>query len=293
MSADTAEGPVDGHSAEYLRRLVRVELVDARTAIEMTQKEMAKRLGWSISKAVRIEQGAVSVAPSDVRAMMSLFGADEDQIGILVGLALKAREADDWSEFDDVLSPSYKELIGQEQSAQSITKYEANVVPGLFQTEAYALALSSALRIAPDTAERIVKVRMRRQAILERKSCPEINAVIGEVALVRHAGTPEVMNEQLEHLIEVASQPRINVFVMPFSAGVHVGIGVPFTLLRFADPRLDDVVYLEDARVRTTSSEDSEIVAEHFQRFALIEAIAESTGSLEAHARRILQSRYS
>ena len=278
--------------AEYLRRLLRVELVDARKKAEMTQKDVADKLAWSVSKAVRMENGVVSVAPSDVRAMLSLFGEEEQRIEELVSLAVQARDAKSWAEYGDLLTPTYKELIGQEARAASITKYEPNVVPGLFQTNSYAMALMEALGIDAAKATKLAEVRSRRQAVLDLAGGPDFNVVIGEIALVRKVGSSRVMEEQIEHLVKLSERRQINLFLLPFSVGAHPGMGVPFTVLQFSDAKLDDILYLEDGMKRSTSSEEDEVVLHHLETFRIIEERAENSGTFTAHAERILHEVY-
>lgn len=285
MAAASLELP----EAEFLRRKLRIELVSARVEAERTQKTMAKELDWSLSKVARIEQGVGGVAPSDVRAMLSLFGASEDRIEELVALARTAREAKSWAEYDDILSPAYRELIGQEAAALSIHKYEPAVVPGLFQTREYTLALLSSQGASRDSAIRQAEVRGRRQAILEHEDGPEITVVLGEIALARPAGNSEVMRGQISHLMSVSNHPRVSLFLMPFAAGSHRGMGIPFTILEFLDPSLDDVLYLEDANKRTTSNEEREVVQQYHETFQVIQEMAEEAGEIEDHLKRSLE----
>lgn len=278
--------------AEYLRKLLRVELIDARKQAGLTQKDVADRLAWSLSKAMRIENGQVTVQPSDVRAMLSLFGTDEAGIRRLVELAVSARDAVSWSAYDDVISPAYKELIGQEGQAVSHTKYEPSLVPGLFQTANYMRELMVRLHVEPERASRVIEVRLRRQALFERDVIPDFNVVLGELALVRPAGSADTMREQIRHLIELSEHPRINLFIIPFTVGVHPGVDLPFTILQFGDAKLDDVLYLEDGTKRSTSSEDPALVKRHFETFRVIQELAEKSGTLKSHTTRILETYY-
>lgn len=288
--SDMAAEAKDLPEAEFLRRKLRIELVAARVAAHRTQKAMAEDLDWSLSKVARIEQGVGVVAPSDVRAMLSLFGADDDRIEGLVALARSAREAKSWAEYDDILSPAYRELIGQEAAALAIYKYEPAVVPGLFQSTGYTLALLESQGATRDSAKRQAEVRSRRQAVLDLENGPEVTAVLGEIVLVRPAGPGDVMREQLEHLLELSRHPRVNLFLLPFTAGTHRGMGIPFTILQFLDPLLDDVLYLEDANKRTSASEEREMVDSYHELFREIQQRAESCGDFEKHVRRALES---
>jgi hypothetical protein len=85
---------------------------------------------------------------------------------------------------------------------------------------------------------------MARQAVLDRPDPPNLRVVLDEAVLRRHVGGPAVMRDQLQHLMEMAERPDITIQVLPFQTS---GTSAPgsFTILRFAEPDLHDVVYLE------------------------------------------------
>jgi hypothetical protein len=134
-----------------------------------------------------------------------------------------------------------------EAAASLIRTYEVQFVPGLLQTEEYARAVillghggSSAEEI-----ERRVGLRMARQAALSRPGGPRLWVVIDEAALRRPIGGVGVLRGQLEYLVAAARLPNVTVQVIPFGFGGHAAAGGAFTLLRFADEALPDVVYIE------------------------------------------------
>src|SRR2546427_12983772 len=86
---------------------------------------------------------------------------------------------------------------------------------------------------------------MDRQGLLTRSDPPRLWAVMDEAALRRPVGGPVVMRAQLEHLISATKLPNVTLQVVPFRAGAHAALGQPFVILRFADPDLPDMVYLE------------------------------------------------
>lgn len=281
-------------SAEFLRRRLRLALVRARQEAGLTQKATSELLDWSVSKVVRIEQGAVPVAPSDVRVLLAVLGVtDEARVGELVQLARDAREAMGFSEYEDILSAPFRELIGQEGSASVIWMYEPLVVPGYFQTASYSRHLLEALGHVGDAAERRARLRERRQLILDVEPGPEIHVIIGEAALIRPAGGADTMREQLRHLVELGLHPRIHISMLPLSAGVHQGMGEPFTLLQFNDEQLDDSLYLEDAEKRTTSRDDPASLEKYLRLYNLLEEMATQSGPFDQLVNRIIKERYS
>lgn len=279
--------------AEVLRRRLRIALRNARNAAKLTQRATADKLDWSASKIVRIEQGTVPVAPSDVRVMLALFGVtDKARVEGLVAIARDARDAKSWDAYDDILSPSFKELIGQEAAASSIWKYEPSLVPGYLQTGNYSRALLSVLGHAAEDVARRAEIREKRQRILDLQDGPELHIVIGEIALVRPVGGADVMREQIKHLIELSKQPTVDLHLLPFAAGAHRGMGEPFTVLQFDDPDLDDSLYLEDAKKKTTSRDDPTEVESHLELFNVIEELADRHGSFEDQAKRLFAQHY-
>ncbi len=97
----------------------------------------------------------------------------------------------------------------------------------------------------PKEINRRVRLRMARQAILTRQDPPSLWAVLDEALLRRPIGGSGVMRAQLKHLIEMSQRPNVTVHVVPFKAGGHAAAGGPFSVLRFAEYDLPDVVYLE------------------------------------------------
>jgi hypothetical protein len=146
-----------------------------------------------------------------------------------------------------VLPTWFEAYVGLEEVATQIRAYEVQFVPGLLQTEDYARAVTLLGHDAASAREieRRVRLRMTRQAVLKREDPPNVWAVIDEAVLRRPAGGPAVMRGQLEHLAELALRPNVTIQIIPFQTGGHSAAGGPFSILRFAEPDLPDVVYLE------------------------------------------------
>jgi hypothetical protein len=120
-------------------------------------------------------------------------------------------------------------------------------VPGLFQTEDYAKAVTQLGHQASsaDEIERRVGLRLRRQHLLTGAAPPTIWSVMDEAVLRRPIGGPEVLRAQLRHLTKAAAMPQVTLQVVPFARGGHAGASGSFTILRFAEQDLLDVVYVE------------------------------------------------
>jgi Domain of unknown function (DUF5753) len=131
--------------------------------------------------------------------------------------------------------------------AATIRSFEIQFVQGLFQTEDYARAMTQLGHQTAPTAEieRRVGLRLKRQDLLARVNPPRIWSVMDEAVLRRPVGGLAVMRARLHHLIEAARMPRVILQVVPFARGGHAGAGGSFTVLRFEEQELPEVVYIE------------------------------------------------
>jgi transcriptional regulator with XRE-family HTH domain len=233
--------PVSTDDPAVQRRRLRVELRALRTGANLTQSEVAKAMGCSPSKVTRIESGESGVDLTNLRALLGHYGVrDQMRIKELEDLARSAR-IDSWVDFKDVLSRSWREYLGFESSADRMREYESQAVPGLLQTEEYALAVCRSHHIDPDIAEMRWQAQVRRQKMHHRSEPPQMFFVLDESSLRRAVGGTDVMREQLAHLKHASDYRHVSLQVVPLSAGSYGGQGGPFALLEFPDTRDDDV----------------------------------------------------
>jgi hypothetical protein len=166
----------------------------------------------------------------------------------MLNLAQHANSLGWWSSYDDVMPDWFETYVGLEQATSLIRTYELQFVPGLFQTEDYARAVTvlGHRSASADEIERRVALRLQRQQILARPdAAPRVWAVIDESALRRPLGGRDVMRAQLKRLIELTEMPQVTLQVMPFDRGGHSAAGGAFAILRFAAAELPDIVYIE------------------------------------------------
>ncbi|WP_455353710.1 helix-turn-helix domain-containing protein [Streptomyces sp. SYSU K217416] len=236
-------------SGSVVRRiLLGSQLRRLRESRGITREAAGYSIRASESKISRMELGRVSFKARDVEDLLTLYGVtDETERESLLGLAREANVAGWWHSYGDVLPGWFQTYIGLEGAASLIRIYEVQFVHGLLQTEAYAHAVvSRGIPDAPEAEiERRVALRLERQKVLVSERAPHFHAVLDEAALRRPYGDRAVMRGQLEHLIEISERPNITLQVMPFSFGGHAGEGGAFTMLRFPESDLQDLVYLE------------------------------------------------
>ncbi|MFJ5881809.1 helix-turn-helix domain-containing protein [Kitasatospora cineracea] len=237
-----------GGGSMVRRILLGSQLRRLREGCAISREDAGYAIRASESKISRMELGRVSFKERDVADLLSLYGlsAGPDREALLA-LVREANKSGWWHSYNDVLPNWFQTYIGLEEAAALIRTYEVQFIPGLLQCEDYARAIFAQNRPALDDAEigRRVTLRARRQKLLTDGRGPKLWAVIDEAALRRPVGGPEVMRAQLEHLVELAQLPSVVVQVMPFRFGAHAGESGAFSVLRFPEQDLPDVVYLE------------------------------------------------
>jgi len=236
-----------GGGPTVLRILLGSQLRMLREVKGITREEAGYAIRASGSKISRMELGRVSFKERDVTDLLKLYGVDDDETATLVALAIQANSPGWWHKYGDVLPDWFQVYVGLEEAASLIRLYEVQFVPGLLQTADYARAV---VRLgqpgaAPEEIERRISLRMGRQELLTKPGGPRLWAIVDEAALRRPIGGKEVMRAQLEQLILATEEPQVTLQVMPFRSGGHAAEAGAFTIMRFPEPDLPDVVYLE------------------------------------------------
>ena len=231
-----------------LRIVLGSQLRRLREAHGITCEAAGEVIRASASKISRLEHGRVSMKQRDVADLLTLYNVtgEAERAGVL-RLARDAAQPGWWHRYGEVVPGWFEFYVGLEAAASRIRTYEVQFVPGLLQTPEYARAVIRGGHAAAsdDEITRRVSLRLKRQQILSWTDGPKLWAVVDETALRRRLGGPGVMEAQLEHLIELASEPNIALYVVPLQTGYHAAAAGSFSILRFAAPELPDVVYLE------------------------------------------------
>jgi hypothetical protein len=231
-----------------LRMLLGAHLRRLREAQGVSREDAGWEIRSSESKISRMELGRVSFKERDVEDLLTLYGVDDgEERARLLNLAREANNPGWWHRFGDVLPGWFQSYLGLEAAASLIRTYEVQFVPGLLQTRDYARAVVQLghRRSPAEEIERRVGLRMARQQLLTRTDPPQVWAVVDEAALRRPIGGPAIIRGQIEALIEATKLPNVRLQVIPFHAGGHAAAGGAFTILRFPDQDLPDVVYIE------------------------------------------------
>ncbi|MFX4290880.1 helix-turn-helix domain-containing protein [Streptomyces bohaiensis] len=253
-----------------------MELRRLREQANKSQSDAAMTLDTSDTKISRVEAGKTGLSRLELVALLDLYDVPDARLREgLVELNRNSRKRGWWQQRQDILTPKLVELIELESTASAIFEYEALVVPGLLQTEAYARAVIEGFP-SPHSAsvEQAVQIRMERQRLLTQPDAPRLMCVLDEAVLHREIGGPAVMAEQLRKLVAVNNPPHLTVQVIPYSLGAHAGTDGPFLHFSYTDAASMDIVFLEQKDSRVFIEEDAglepyRIAAEHLRTQAL------------------------
>ncbi|WFE37251.1 helix-turn-helix transcriptional regulator [Micromonospora sp. WMMD998] len=236
MTTDAGSTVPRRQLGRYLRKL--------REEARMTVKAAADALEWSTPKIWRIETGATSMRSLDVEAMCKIYRASPELTEALMGLAKETKGRGWWHSYGDAIPEWFELYVGLEAAAARLRTYEAQLVPGLLQTESYATRVYEVARpeMTREEIQRGVAVRLGRQGLLTRLSprAPQLDVLLDEAVLRR-----DVDVEQLQRLITVGRQPNVSLRVIPFAVGLHRGnmTNGTFTILDFEAGAEPSIIY--------------------------------------------------
>jgi uncharacterized protein DUF5753/helix-turn-helix protein len=230
-----------------LRIVLGNQLRQLREASGITTGAAGHAIRASHAKISRMELGRVGFKERDVADLLTLYGiTDEQERESFLALARQSNVPGWWHHYSDILPNWFEMYLGLEQASSVIRTYEPQLIPGLLQTQevARAVILLGNANASADDIERRVALRMKRQKVLIQPGAPNLWAVVDEAALWRLDGR-SAMQEQIRHLIEIADLANVTLQVIPLYSGAHAAVGGPFSILRFSEPDLPDIVYLE------------------------------------------------
>jgi len=268
------------------RRRLAAELREIRETKGKSGEAVAAALKWSPSKISRYERARTGLRPRDVERLLDYYQVAGPRRALLLELAEDAAQKGWWEEFADSLSEDYRQFIGLEHEAATIAIWHIYVVTGLLQTESYARhIISSYGRVEPMTPgmiTRLVRVRTRRQQVLDRDGL-QLSVVLDESVLRRRVGDESVMYEQLQHLAREADRPNLTLQILPLGAQ-HTVFGESFVIFGFgadSDAMLQDVVSAEHMRSGFSSEGERETYLHRIAYQMLAEASLDPVASRE------------
>ncbi|HEV8173443.1 MAG TPA: helix-turn-helix transcriptional regulator [Actinoplanes sp.] len=266
------DGP--GSGPTVLRILLGAQLRRLREHKGISRDDAGWEIRASGSKISRMELGRVSFKERDVSDLLTLYGVtDPNEREALLSLARQANNPGWWHHFGDILPPGFQSFLGLEAAASLIRTYEIQFVPGLLQTPEYARAIMLLGHVGEkaDEIDRRVALRIQRQQVLTKSDPPQLWAVIDEAVLRRPIGGTDVMKAQIEALIEASKLPNVRLQIIPFQSGGHAAAGGSFAILRFPEPDLPDVVWVEHltSSIYLDKREDVDVYAIAMERVCI------------------------
>lgn len=254
--------------------------------------------GFSAAKIGRLETGQRGANPRDVRDLCDYYEVDPGERDRMVALAREVRQINRVQS----VSAAYEEFVALESIAKTIRVFEPIFVPGLLQTAEYYRAIfegEARAGVRPETTadglEARADIRRRRQLRLAGNNAINCRAIIDENVIRRHVGSPQVMAEQLAHLVELSRRPNIVLRVIAISSGVYPGWeSSGFGLLEYdQSENLRDNACFVDGLVASLWAEQAAARQHVASIFAYMEEIAldadESRALIEEARRSILE----
>lgn len=260
-------------------------LRDARVDKGMTTRELGARLKRDHGVVSRWETGERTAKPEQVAQILTVLGVDGDRYDEIIALSY----APDESNWVATTLPAQRQQLSAyvdiEEKATKIVQISPLLIPGLLQTDDYVRAVMSGGGIPTGEIATRVAIRIGRRAVLQRTELSEFVALVGEAALYQQVGGRDVMKEQLRHLIAVANEPKVNLRIVPFSAGWHPALEGPFVIVE--SKQSNPVVQLESrtsslllhentdvAAYRRAADKVSQVAMSHTDTIGIIEQVA-------------------
>lgn len=260
------------------RRWLALELTRLRREAGLEQKDVAKALRCTTTKVSYLENAERPVVVRDLdEVLLPLYRVPEQRWPSYLQAAKDSRQKGWWERYDGTAIPEWLSLyIGLEQGAEQLRIYDAQLITGILQTEAYANAVVRRGTAELDEGQIASRVEFRssRTTALTRESDSlRLWVVLDEAALRRVVGSREIMRAQLDHLADVAEQAKVRIQVLPFEHGAHPGMQGPFTVLDFPWTTDPGLVYIEHRSGALYLEEPAEI-KEHTVAFEHLSAHA-------------------
>ncbi|WP_433724036.1 helix-turn-helix domain-containing protein [Actinoplanes sp. CA-051413] len=268
----------EGDSPTVARRRIRLALREARDAAGLTQLQVAEEMEWSLSKVIRIENGDVTIAPNDLRPLLSFYGIkDRKQVSDLLTSAriARARQRQAWyqtPEFRDHLSDATRRHIEYEAEAVAVRSYSIYYLPGYLQTEEYATALTGTFDEEDIGSRQRVQLlikarRMRRETLLSRLDSMQVFVLLDESVFLRPIGGAQVFAQQLREMRRVASEGLVHLRMLPFALDYPIANNGSYDLLALSDRGADSEILYRENGVSDEIVEDKATTDRHRKRF--------------------------
>ncbi|GGP47419.1 helix-turn-helix domain-containing protein [Saccharothrix coeruleofusca] len=202
----------------------------------LPRERPAEVLNCTNTKIGNIETTVSGIKQAELEKLLDLYEVDEATREDLLALNSEAHRRRPKSKIGGLIAPWLRRVLDVEASAVEAVYSSFELVPAVLQTEAYARTLMTSIGLAGEALEKNLRLRMDRRSLLTDREPPlRLWAVIAEPALRANVGGPEVMREQIAHILAMTELEHVNVQVMPEGAGAHPLLGTTLTLFRLPD----------------------------------------------------------
>jgi transcriptional regulator with XRE-family HTH domain len=216
-------------------RALAAALRKAREDKKISVRALADRLSIDQSHLSRIETGKRIPTEHTTVLILGALGTPREERERIIELARNAGEPNWLTVGMPGIPQQLAGAVESERAAEAITEWSPTLIPGLAQTSDYVRAIAEAGRLPKHEVESRVMVRAARREILTNRTPVKYDVLVDESALRRPIAAPEVMTEQLRHLIGLGEKPNVNLRIVPSGVGWHPGTAGPFVLYVFPD----------------------------------------------------------
>ncbi|MGW6442442.1 Scr1 family TA system antitoxin-like transcriptional regulator [Lentzea sp. NPDC055074] len=249
-------------------------------AADLTNRAAAELLGWQEAKVSELVNGKEGVSDLELAKLLGLLRTPPAEFDHLMALHHETHQRD-WLQPKAGTKDRARTLREQEQKASGITGWSMNVVHGLVQAPDYIAAMvNSSRQLSAEERPAVIRNRIERQdAAFD--GLRAITLYIHEQALRLPVGSPDVMADQLHHLLRVSVRPYLTIRVIPTAVGPHDGLSGSFDMLTFK--KIPPLVYVE--------SEGATVFLEDQPSVGLYEDVLKSLGRTaldEAGTRKLI-----
>jgi len=247
MSAVNASSGEQNIGPTARRMILGSQLRRLREEAGITRQQAGYNIRGSESKISRLELGRVGFKERDVSDLLTMYGVEDvTERQTYLDLVKASNEPGWWRRFGDTMPGWLTDLVGLEEAASRIQIWEPIYVSGLLQIEPYARAIFSNGRpeMANERVDQLVALRMRRQKMFSRPDAPRVWMVLDESVLHRPIGGLKVLKRQIEYLLEMTAMPHVSVQILPYERS-GLSAEHAFSLLRFGEPELPNIAYVE------------------------------------------------
>lgn len=223
----------------------------------LTSTAAAELLGWDKEKLSALINGKGGASEVDLAKLLGLCRTPPAEYDHLMAL-FHQTGVKDWLQHNESGIPDQvRTLREHEKHATAIVAWCMNLVPGLLQTPDCTRHVGLASAVVPNgNVEALAAHRQARQEILDNRR--RFTFFVHEQALHLPIGGPEVMSDQLHHLLRMLVRPYITLRIVPTAVGGHAGLSGEFVLLKFE--KIEPIVYV-DTHGANVFLEDKPLIA--------------------------------